>query len=222
MRMRRKPYARPELAACAFFVDHPPMHLGRWHELFPKRQPIHIELGCGKGGFIARLAVANPGINYIGIDIKSEVLVVAKRNAEALFAAAGRPVDNLLLLSQEIEIIDQMLSPEDVVERIYINFCNPWARAPQKKRRLTYPKQLTKYRAFLRDGGEIYFKTDDDGLFADSLKYFAQSGFTVTFSTTDLAASDYQGNIPTEHEMMFTAEGKTTKMLIARKEAESL
>ena len=82
MRMRRKPWVRPELANCEFVVDNPYENIGKWHKCFKKEQPIHMELGCGKGGFIAKLANRNPNINYIAIDIKSEMLALAKRNIE--------------------------------------------------------------------------------------------------------------------------------------------
>ena len=90
MRIRRKPWARPELAACPFFVDTPPELRDRWAEAFPRTAPIHLELGCGKGGFLAEQAAAHPELNFIGIDLKSEVLALAKRKAEAALAAAGR------------------------------------------------------------------------------------------------------------------------------------
>ena len=103
MRMRRKPWARPELEACDFFIDNPPENYGKWHDVFEKKQPVHMELGCGKGGFLAKLAPSHPEINYIGIDIKSEVLGLAKRNIEAAYN--GEKVKNVVIMSQEIECI---------------------------------------------------------------------------------------------------------------------
>lgn len=206
--MRRKPWARPELAACSFYIDCPAQHRGSWASVFQKKQPLHLELGCGKGGFIAQLALLHPEINYLAVDIKSEVLAVGRRNIVKLFGENGREVHNIALMSQDIERIDQMLSPEDKIERIYINFCNPWPKAKHKKRRLTYPRQLNLYRAFLAQGGEIRFKTDDRELFYDSLTYFDEAGFTVTYQTDDLHAAGLKDNIETEHEKMFTQQGK--------------
>lgn len=215
MRMRRKPWARPELAACGLFVDNPPENRGKWAEWFPKKQPLQLELGCGKGGFMAQLALQNPNVNYLAVDIKSEVLAVGRRNIVKLFEENGRPVDNIALMSQDIERIDQMLSPDDQIERIYINFCNPWPKAKHKKRRLTFPKQLNLYKTFLAKGGEIRFKTDDKALFYDSLCYFGEAGFSVIFRTDDLHHSEVPDNIETEHEKMFTEMGKPIYYCIA-------
>ena len=170
MRLRKKPWARPELESCDFFIVNPKEYKGKWKELFGNDKPIYLELGCGKGTFMAVHGSQNPDINYIAIDIKDEVLVLAKRNIEKAFKEAGRPVvDNVKLMAQEILIINEILGEEDTIDRIYINFCNPWPKDRHKKRRLTHTRQLDQYRTFLKDKGEIYFKTDDDELFEESL-----------------------------------------------------
>ncbi len=216
MRLRRKPWARPELAACDFFIDDPPRHRGRWRELFGNGNPMHLELGCGKGGFISKMAAANQHINYIAVDIKSEVLALAKRKIEYEFSAAGTAeIKNIKLMSQNIEQIDSMLDEADAIEKIYINFCNPWPKSPYKKKRLTHGKQLVKYKVFLKKGGEVWFKTDDDELFQDSVKYFEENGFIIKYTTEDLHASGFEGSVPTEHEIMFSEEGIKIKFLIA-------
>ena len=216
MRIRRKPWARPELAACPFCIDDPENHIGHWHELFPKRQPLHLELGCGKGGFMAQKAVQNPQINFLAVDIKSDILGLTKRNIEKAYEQAGKEVDNVRIFAYDIERILQVLDRNDEVERIYINFCNPWPKKKHKKKRLTYPRQLFFYQEFLKDGGEIWFKTDDDELFEESLDYFAMCGFTQEFITYDLAASGFAENIVTEHEQMFMDQGIKIKFLIAQ------
>lgn len=218
MRMRRKPYARGELASVDFNIQTPPTHFGKWADVFKRKAPLMLELGCGKGGFISVLAAKNPDINYIAVDIKSEVLVVAKRNIERVFKEENREIDNVLIMAQDIERIDMMLSPKDQIERIYINFPNPWPKEKHKKRRLTYPRQLMKYRDFLKDGGEIRFKTDDDELFEESLEYFSDCGFKITYLTWDLHRENREDNIITEHEKMFSSEGIPIKMLIAEKQ----
>ncbi len=207
MRIRRKPWARPELAVCPFFVDEPSENRGKWLKAYKKEQPLHIELGCGKGGFAAQIALKNPDVNYLAVDIKSDMLGVARRNVVKLFEENNREVDNLMLTAYNVEQIDQMLSAEDRVERIYINFCNPWPRGKHNKRRLTYPIKLEKYKQFLVKGGEIRFKTDDLPLFNDSLEYFEQSGYDIVYKTNDLHNSDVEDNILTEHEIMFSEEG---------------
>lgn len=217
MRMRRKPWVREELANCEFFVDNPCENIGKWENKFAKKQPIHLELGCGKGSFIAKLAVKNLNINYIGVDIKSEVLGIAKRNIEAEYLAKQKPIDNVLITSQEIGLIQNMLNEKDIIDRIYINFCNPWPKPRHNKRRLTYPVLLEKYKVFLKPEGEIYFKTDDDDLFEASKTYFTSTGFELLKVTYDLHSENVEENITTEHEEMFTKQGIKIKALIAKR-----
>ena len=110
MRIRHKPWARPELESCSFYVASPSELRGRWADEFGNGQPLHMELGCGKGGFIADMAAQHPAVNFLAIDLKSEMLVLAKRNLEAKDAHASAHVR---LMSQDIERIGQMLAPED-------------------------------------------------------------------------------------------------------------
>lgn len=216
MRMRRKPWARPELEQCKFFIQKPSEYKGRWKEFFRNDNPIYMELGCGKGTFMAVHGSEHPDINYITVDIKDEVLVLAKRNIEEAYKNKEHEIDNVALMSQEILLIDEMLNEDDVIERIYINFCNPWPKDRHKKRRLTHTRQLEKYKKFLKKNGEIWFKTDDDELFEESLEYFKESNFKIEYITYDLHESGFEGNVTTEHEDMFTAQGIKTKFLIAK------
>lgn len=217
MRMRKKPWARPELEGCDFFVINPKEYKGKWKEFFGNDKPIYLELGCGKGTFMAVHASENPDINYIAIDIKDEVLGLAKRNIEKAYEEKNRKTDNVKLMAQEIGLISEILSEEDVVSRIYINFCNPWPKEKHKKRRLTHMRQLEQYKTFLKSEGEIYFKTDDDELFEESLEYFNEAGFRIKYITYDLHNSDVEGNVQTEHEKMFSEQGIKIKFLIARR-----
>ncbi len=217
MRLRRKPWARPELAACPFFVDEPAALRGRWAAAFSAPQPMELELGCGKGTFIASLASRRRECNYVAVDLKSEVLALAKRRAEEEYARAGAPVDNLLLLSQDIERLPLIFQPgADRFRRIYINFCNPWPKPRHHKHRLTHTRQLGMYRDFLIPRGELHFKTDDDALFEDTLGYLAQAGYEILALHRDLHAAGLPGNIPTEHEELFAGRGVPIKYLIAR------
>ncbi|UYO63135.1 tRNA (guanosine(46)-N7)-methyltransferase TrmB [Acetobacterium wieringae] len=215
MHLRPKPWARPELEACGFFQATPPVHRGQWHHLFKKKQPLHIELGCGKGTFIAELASRHPETNYLAIDLIDAVLGLTKRNIQAAYADKNQAIDNVQIMSWDIERIDMILAPEDGVERIYINFCNPWPRRRFHKKRLTHTKQLEKYKKLLAENGEIHFKTDSDDLFRDSIKYLESAGFTITTLINDLHAADYSDNIETEHERMFSDQGIKIKFLIA-------
>ena len=219
MRMRFKPYARPELLATDWHAHTPLENKGHWHQQFVRVDaPMHLELGCGKGGFLARLASSHPENNYLGIDITDKVLILAKRNIERIYAEKGLPVDNVQIMSLDIERILSAFDENDTVQRIYINFCNPWNRKhAHQKHRLTHTRQLALYRTILADEGEIYFKTDDENLFNDSLEYFPEAGFDITWMTRDLHAEEPEWNIRTEHEAMFTEQGIKTKALIAKK-----
>lgn len=222
MRMRHKPYARPELTAWENFIDEPALLRGKWSTAFAAPLPLRVEMGCGKGGFLAGQALRQPGCNYLGVDIKSEMLVVAKRTIERRFAEAGKPPDNVLLTAYNIEKLGEILAPEDVAQRIYINFCNPWYKSGYAKHRLTHPRQLIQYRSFLQEEGSIYFKTDDAPLFEDSLRYFVLAGFEVTWLSRNLHAEEPSWNVRTEHEQMFASEGLAIKACIAVKKAAQL
>lgn len=217
MRMRKKPWARPELEACEFFVVKPSENKGKWKSSFKNpNNPIHLELGAGKGTFMAVLGAENQDVNYIAIDIKDEVLVTAKRNIEESYINDYNieNVNNVKLMAQEINVIEEAIGDGDEIERIYINFCNPWPKERHKKRRLTHTRQIDQYKKFLKKGGEIRFKTDDDELFEESLEYFKEAGLEVKYITRDLHNSDFKGNITTEHEDMFSAKGIKIKFVI--------
>ena len=223
MRIRKKKWAEPELSVCDFFVKNPEEHAGKWKSAFKKEQPLVLEIGCGKGGFAGQFALQHPEINIIALDIKIDMLGVGRRTIVKLFEEAGKSadeIDNLLLVNYNVEQLDRVIKPEDRIERLFIKFCNPWPRPKHKKRRLTYYKKLEMYKSFLLPEAQIRFKTDDDELFEESIEYFAQSGYDIIYLTRDLHQSDFDENIVTEHERMFTEEGKTIKFLIAKQHFE--
>ena len=189
---------------------------GKWRELFGNDKPLYLELGCGKGGFISQIAAKNQDTNFIAIDMVDAMLGLAKRNIESVYGERNLEVNNVYLTRFDIERILMIMDDNDKIDRIYINFCNP--RGKHRKKRLTHVRQLEKYRQFLKDNGEIYFKTDDDGLFNDSLLYFNQAGFEIVDKTYDLEnANNFWDNIETEHEKMFKEQGIKIKALIAQK-----
>ena len=167
MRIRYNPEARPELAAWEYYIDEPEKLRGHWAEQFARRQPMVLELGCGKGGFLAQMAPAHPEKNYIALDVKSEMLVLAKRKAEEAYAAAGVPMDNFLMTAVDIERIFLIMDENDRFQEVYINFCPPCPKCRQHKHRLTHPRQLERYQKLMAPGARLYFKTDDDDLFRD-------------------------------------------------------
>ena len=218
MRIRFKKWARPELEASPFYIDNPQDYKGKWNTAFKnENNPIHMELGCGKGTFIAQLASRNLDVNYIAVDMVDAMLGLAKRNIESVYNEKNLEVDNVRLIRYDIERILLFMDKTDRIDRIYVNFCNPWPRPKHRKKRLTHIKQLTLYKEFLVKDGEVFFKTDDDGLFQDSLKYFEEAGFTILNKTYDLHNEPiFEDNIITEHEKMFSDEGIKIKALIAK------
>ena len=217
MRIRYKKWARPELEASSFYEDNPEEWKGKWKEHFVlKENPIHLELGCGKGQFISQLAVENQKINYIAIDLVDAMLGLAKRNIENTYQEKNLEPNNVIITRFDIERINLILDKIDEIERIYINFCNPWPKGKHRKKRLTHTRQLEKYKEFLKSNSEIYFKTDDDGLFESSLNYFEEAGFKIISKTYDLHEKPiFEKNIETEHEKMFTEQGIKIKACIA-------
>ncbi len=218
MRIRYKKWARPELEASEFYEDAPEEWKGKWKKHFENQeQQFMLELGCGKGQFISRLAVENSNINYLAIDLVDAMLGLAKRNIEQIYKDEQQEPNNVILTRFDIERINLILDKEDNVQRIYINFCNPWPKGKHRKKRLTHTRQLEKYKEFLTENGEIYFKTDDDGLFESSLGYFDEAGFDIIKKTYDLHKEPiFERNIETEHEKMFSEQGIKIKALIAK------
>lgn len=216
MRIRNKPWAKEELLASDFYVQKPEDYKGRWKEFFNNENyHIYLELGCGKGFFVKKAAKQNQNINYIAIDLIDAILGMANRNIIEEFE--NKEVLNLALTRYDVEEINNILDQSDNIERIYINFCNPWPKPRHKKRRLTHTRQLEKYKQFLAPKGEIYFKTDDDELFRESLEYFKEAGFEVVKTTDNLKEEpNFWENIETEHEIKFKNEGIKIKAGIFR------
>ena len=218
MRIRYKPWARKELEESFFYREHPEEIIGKWrNEFINSKNPFFLELGCGKGGFISEMAYLHPENNYLAIDLVDPMLGLAKRNIEKVYNEGKRKIDNLLITRFDIERIHLILNELDMVDGIYINFCNPWPRGKHNKRRLTHTKQLEHYKKIMKPGAKVFFKTDDDGLFEDSIRYFEKSEFKILKITRDLKNElDFWENIETEHEKMFSDQGIKIKALIAQ------
>lgn len=232
MRMKFKPWAREELETSPFYIDNPQDYKNKWKNVFENKQDIYLELGCGKGNFVAQASIKNQNVNYIAIDLVDAMLGMAKRNVEAAYGIREstvkeeieneiekqKIVKNVILTRYDIARISNIFGEEDEIKRIYINFCNPWPRGKHRKKRLTHERQLEQYKNFLR--GEIYFKTDDDDLFNQSLSSFEIAGYEIIRKTYDLEENpDFwfgEENIETEHEKMFKNEGIKIKALIAK------
>lgn len=167
-----------------------------------KSNPIYLELGCGKGEFAVRLSRKCQDVNIIAVEKVIDVVMMAMEKAKR------EECKNLKFLNLDIEKILEFL-PEKFADRIYINFCDPWPRKKHAKRRLTYPDYLEKYKKLLKNGGCIYFKTDNFNLFEYSLGTFAFSGFVLGNVCFDLHNDEIlnKENIQTEYEKTFSAKG---------------
>ena len=218
MRIRRKPWAEPELKACPFCIQNPDEFKGKWNTVFNNSNPIYVELGCGKGGFISQIAPSNLNVNFIAVDMINAMLGLAKRKLEKAYQDINVSPDNVRIFIKNIEKISEVFGDGDTIDRIYINFCNPWDRKNKhKKKRLTHPRQLEQYLTFLAPNGQIWFKTDNDILFEHSIEYFKEMNFNIKYITYDLHQSGFEPNYITEHETMFSEEGIKIKFLISER-----
>ena len=208
MRMRKKKNLIPRMEACGdWLISDPAALRGRWRQLMPEARALHLELGCGKGRFTAGTAAANPDVLLIAVEKVPDAMVVAMERARD----AG--LRNVRFIDADAALLAEMFAPGEV-DRIYINFCDPWPKSNQKKRRLTHGNFLKVYRKVLTDGGQIHFKTDNDKLFAWSIEEIPQFGFTLSEVTTDLHADGPVG-VMTDYEAKFYGEGKNINRCVA-------
>jgi tRNA (guanine-N7-)-methyltransferase len=201
MRLRNKPWAKDKLAEHSnFVIKNPAEHKGKWHQIFGNHNPIHIEVGTGKGRFVTGMAKANPNINYIGIELQISVVV------GALDRIIEDPLPNILLLNENADDLSTFFE-KDEIDRVYLNFSDPWPKNRHEKRRLTYKQYLQSYENILVSNGEIHFKTDNQGLFEYSLASFSEYGLLLKYVSLDLHNSGFEGNITTEYEEKFANKG---------------
>ncbi|KAB7666784.1 tRNA (guanosine(46)-N7)-methyltransferase TrmB [Bacillus sp. B1-b2] len=201
MRLRHKPWAKDKLESHPEFVVHNPEDWkGKWDQAFKNNGPIHIEIGTGKGRFITEMAKANPMINYIGVELQESVIV------SALDRLIEADVPNLKLMNMNAEKLTDYFEKGEI-NRVYLNFSDPWPKTRHEKRRLTYKTFLDSYQSVLEDKGEIHFKTDNQGLFEYSLQSFSAYGMLLKYVSLDLHNSNYEGNIMTEYEEKFSERG---------------
>ncbi|MER2059945.1 MAG: tRNA (guanosine(46)-N7)-methyltransferase TrmB [Niallia sp.] len=201
MRLRHKPWAKDKLSAYPqYVIQNPEDWKGKWDQAFSQNGPIHIEIGTGKGRFITEMAKANPSINYIGVELQESVIV------SALDRLIEAEVPNLKLMNMNAEKLTEYFEKGEV-NRVYLNFSDPWPKTRHEKRRLTYKTFLASYESVLGNQGEIHFKTDNQGLFEYSLKSFSEYGMLLRYVSLDLHNSDYEGNIMTEYEEKFSNRG---------------
>lgn len=210
MRMRRKKHGAERIAACSSLLIQDPASLtdvrADGTPLFRTPGGLQLEIGCGKGDFAVGMAAAHPDVNFIAMERVADVACLALEKAMA--AAPDRPQDNLRFLIGNAENLGAWLAP-GVLSRIYLNFSDPWSKSGYAKRRLTHRRFLALYRTLLKDGGELWLKTDNEGLFDFSLEEFAAEGLTCLYVSRDFhAAPESADNIMTEYERNFSSQGK--------------
>ncbi|HHW22516.1 MAG TPA: tRNA (guanosine(46)-N7)-methyltransferase TrmB [Clostridiaceae bacterium] len=209
MRLRNVPNAHEKLSESTNYIRDPQAYKGRWNEYFKNDNPIYMEIGSGKGQFIIRMASENPDINFIALEKSPVVLLqlIKKIPSDGLV--------NLAVISFDAEKLEEIFDSGEI-NRLYLNFSDPWPKKRHAKRRLTSPRFLEIYKNILKPGSLIEFKTDNRDFFEYSLEEFRSSGYNLLKATYDLYNSDFlEGNIPTEYESKFHNMGVPINKLFA-------
>lgn len=212
MRLRNVPGSREAIAESNLAINEPQVLKGKWNEEFGNNNPIRIEIGMGKGRFITQLALENPDINYVGIEKYSSVLI------RAIEKCQDTEVPNLRFIRMEAEYICDVFNKEEV-DRIYLNFSDPWPKDRHAKRRLTSKQFFERYDNILKKDGVVEFKTDNDLLFQFSLEQVPEAGWNLVAQTWDLHNDSemVKGNVMTEYESKFSQMGNPIHKLVANR-----
>lgn len=201
MRMRRKKHREERLEACSqYIISDILAYRSNIKAAFQNDAPLRLEIGCGKGKFIAETAANNPHINFIAFEKNHDVLVLAAEKVKE------RGLTNVKFVAGDANILAEF-DTATKCEVIYINFCDPWPKNGYRKRRLTHENYLALWEKLLSDDGAIHFKTDNKGLFEFSLNSFSDYGLRLRNITLDLHASNFEGNVMTEYETLFSEKG---------------
>ncbi len=217
MRLRNIPGAKDAIEESIYVVQEPQAHKGQWENVFKQARPLHIEVGMGKGRFLMDMARLHPEINYVGIEMYDSVLLRAIQKREAL-AEEGQQLPNLMFMRMDARLLPEVFEKEEV-DKIYLNFSDPWPKARHASRRLTSREFLARYDKILKKDGVIEFKTDNRDLFDFSLEEVPEAGWKLLAHTFDLHHNEelMKGNVMTEYEEKFSSMGNPIcKMVIAR------
>ncbi|MFC3040160.1 tRNA (guanosine(46)-N7)-methyltransferase TrmB [Virgibacillus xinjiangensis] len=202
MRQRHKPWADDFLQENRHIViPNAKENKNKWKDFFGNEHPIHVEIGTGKGQFIAGMAEQFPHINFIGIEIAKSIIVTAAQKVK------DSGMDHVILLNEDAQDLRELFG-ENEVDCIYLNFSDPWPKNRHEKRRLTFHTFLSQYKEVLVDVGEVVLKTDNKGLFEYSVVSFSQFGMKLEEVNVDLHAEQGSTNIMTEYEEKFSAKGQ--------------
>ncbi len=220
MRMHRKPHLDERLKACekilkiADLTDKNMLRSAEQKEylnfgqIFENENPVHLEIGCGKGKFVCETALLNPGINFVAVEKISNVII------DACERVMEEGTKNIYFLNCAAEVLARYFKPQSV-EKIYLNFSNPLPKDGYKKQRLTHPRFLNIYRGILKKGGQIVQKTDDRNFYLFSLESYKEAGFKIVETCEDLKNNPVAGDIETEHEKLFKSQGKPIFRIVA-------
>ena len=217
MRLRNIPGAKDAIEESIYVIQNPQENKGCWDKVFPQNQPIHLEVGMGKGRFLMDMARLHPEINYVGVEMYDSVLLRALQKRERM-EADGEKLDNLKFMCIDARILPDIFEKGEV-QRIYLNFSDPWPKARHAKRRLTSREFLARYSQILTTGETVEFKTDNKDLFEFSLEEVTEAeGWTLLAHTFDLHHQEDMmvGNVMTEYEEKFSSMGNPICKLIAR------
>lgn len=213
MRLRNIPRAEGVLQAHPIVVKDEKLYKGKWNQIFGNTNPVHIEIGMGKGSFLLTMAEKNPEINYIGIERYSSVLLRAVEKYSGLFC---EELSNIRFICMDAAEVEDVFAPGEI-ERVYLNFSDPWPKKRHARRRLTSREFFKRYDKILGEGGTVEFKTDNSELFRFSLEEVEEAGWTLAGYTWDLHADERMnmGNVMTEYEEKFSSMGNSIHKLIA-------
>ncbi|MBR2527423.1 MAG: tRNA (guanosine(46)-N7)-methyltransferase TrmB [Blautia sp.] len=217
MRLRNIPGAREEILDSAYVIQEPEKWKGKWREYFQKDVPVHIEIGMGKGQFLLQKARLNPGISYLGFEMYSSVLLRAMQKRQE-YEKEYLSLGNLAYVRMDARLLPEVLEEEEV-EKIYLNFSDPWPKSRHASRRLTSRRFLSRYEKILdKKTGVVEFKTDNAELFHFSLTEIREAGWELLYSTENLYANEIlmKDNIATEYEEKFSSQGIPICKLAAR------
>lgn len=211
MRMRKKKWADPYIAAHPeYILENPNEFKGKWKELY-RTDELHVEIGTGKGDYLIQMSAKYPDTGWVGIEKDRSVAAVAAKKA---IETANSNLTNHRMIVQDAENLENWFAPGEI-DVIHLNFSDPWPKKHTHRRRLSSDRFLSMYRKLLSKNGVIRMKTDNKNLFEDSVKYFVQNGFQFSEFSVDFRRNEHPEDIITEYESRFMSLGQPIYQLCA-------